>query len=369
MTRQSLPALGLSPWPWRSRRRRGRRRTSPRPTPGTPPAAHGPAGVDDVTATPEPITGHGHAGPRQSRAAEHPRAAAAAGDLDGRRLRHPAAGPRPVRLEAPAEGAPRARGAPRALPARGRAGPERGRAAHGRAPEEHGQGRRAGPRHDRGGAAGGRGDRREIVQKAQAEAEASQRAGRARHRHGPRPGPRRDLAKTADLAVSVAGKVLAKSLGPDDHRRLVDVGDGRAARDRPTASGGAVDDRQVRPDPDLIAGTVFDEAKADLARTYAEALLNGRRATTGRGRARRAGRDPRRGRPRPSPVRRADDLARTCRRPTSDRVLVELFEGRALPTVVNFLRVLNRHGRLGLLAGDRRAGPGRAGTAGRTAGR
>ncbi len=33
-----------------------------------------------------------------------------------------------------------------------------------------------------------------------------------------------------------------------------------------------------------------------------------------------------------------------------DRVLVELFEGRALPTVVNFLRVLNRYGRLDLLA-------------------
>jgi F-type H+-transporting ATPase subunit delta len=33
-----------------------------------------------------------------------------------------------------------------------------------------------------------------------------------------------------------------------------------------------------------------------------------------------------------------------------DRVLVELFGGRALPPVVNLLRVLNRHGRLGLLS-------------------
>jgi F-type H+-transporting ATPase subunit delta len=32
-----------------------------------------------------------------------------------------------------------------------------------------------------------------------------------------------------------------------------------------------------------------------------------------------------------------------------DRILVETFEGRALPTVVKFLRVLNRHGRLPLL--------------------
>jgi F-type H+-transporting ATPase subunit delta len=32
-----------------------------------------------------------------------------------------------------------------------------------------------------------------------------------------------------------------------------------------------------------------------------------------------------------------------------DRILVDTFEGRALPTVVRFLRVLNRHGRLALL--------------------
>ena len=32
-----------------------------------------------------------------------------------------------------------------------------------------------------------------------------------------------------------------------------------------------------------------------------------------------------------------------------DRIVVDTFEGRALPTVVKFLRVLNRHGRLDLL--------------------
>ena len=32
-----------------------------------------------------------------------------------------------------------------------------------------------------------------------------------------------------------------------------------------------------------------------------------------------------------------------------DRILADTFEGRALPTVVRFLRVLNRHGRLGML--------------------
>ena len=33
-----------------------------------------------------------------------------------------------------------------------------------------------------------------------------------------------------------------------------------------------------------------------------------------------------------------------------DRILAETFEGRALPTVLRFLRVLNRHGRLDLVA-------------------
>jgi F-type H+-transporting ATPase subunit delta len=38
--------------------------------------------------------------------------------------------------------------------------------------------------------------------------------------------------------------------------------------------------------------------------------------------------------------------------PTSekDRILAEAFEGKASPTVVRFLRVLNRHGRFGMLA-------------------
>ena len=30
-------------------------------------------------------------------------------------------------------------------------------------------------------------------------------------------------SKTADLAVSVAGRVLARDLGPDDHRRLIET--------------------------------------------------------------------------------------------------------------------------------------------------
>lgn len=61
-----------------------------------------------------------------------------------------------------------------------------------------------------------------IVQKAQAEAEAS------RERAEREIGSAKDQAlseiwtKTADLAVSVAGKILSKEMNHDDHRRLVD---------------------------------------------------------------------------------------------------------------------------------------------------
>ena len=62
----------------------------------------------------------------------------------------------------------------------------------------------------------------EIAHKAQEEAEAS------RHRAERDIATAKDQAlneiwsKTADLAVSVAGKVLGRSLGEDDHRRLID---------------------------------------------------------------------------------------------------------------------------------------------------
>jgi F-type H+-transporting ATPase subunit b len=63
----------------------------------------------------------------------------------------------------------------------------------------------------------------EITRKAQAEAEAS------RHRAERDIATARDQAlvelwsKAAELAVSVAGKVLARDLGPDEHRRLIDT--------------------------------------------------------------------------------------------------------------------------------------------------
>lgn len=63
----------------------------------------------------------------------------------------------------------------------------------------------------------------EILKKAHAESEST------RQRAEREIGTARDQAlleiwtKTADLAVTVAGKVLAKQLNPDDHRRLVEV--------------------------------------------------------------------------------------------------------------------------------------------------
>ncbi len=97
------------------------------------------------------------------------------------------------------------------------------------------------------------------------------------------------------------------------------------------------------------AATVFDDKADELARTYGEALLNA---------AEKEG--------------QVDDLLDELdavhafvreKFPTfavmmgsavrtaadKDRLIAQAFEGRTLPTTVNFLRVLNRHGRLELL--------------------
>ncbi len=96
-------------------------------------------------------------------------------------------------------------------------------------------------------------------------------------------------------------------------------------------------------------GTVMDDQSAAGARTYAEALL---------GAADRAGEadaavaelreilddvflaNPRFGEVLVSPERTQEER---------DQTLAQLFEGKAMPMVSNFLRVLNHHGRLGLL--------------------
>jgi F-type H+-transporting ATPase subunit delta len=108
----------------------------------------------------------------------------------------------------------------------------------------------------------------------------------------------------------------------------------------PTASGG----EHV---PTVSAG--FDEKASELAKTYAEALLN---AAVKAGKPEDvlgeldairdfvAGKFPTFALLMRSPVRSVAQ---------KDQLLVKLFEGKALPTTVHFLRVLNRHGRLELL--------------------
>jgi F-type H+-transporting ATPase subunit delta len=99
-----------------------------------------------------------------------------------------------------------------------------------------------------------------------------------------------------------------------------------------------------------VAGTVLEDEAPEVARSYAEALVNAASAdgqvdavldeldailadVFGRSRSFAALLN--------SPSVRPDK---------KDQILTEAFEGRAHPMVVRFLRVLNRHGRLGLLA-------------------
>ncbi|MBV8605985.1 MAG: ATP synthase F1 subunit delta [Singulisphaera sp.] len=104
-----------------------------------------------------------------------------------------------------------------------------------------------------------------------------------------------------------------------------------------------------------VRGTVFDDEAPEVTRSYAEALL---------GAAEKEGqveavldeldelvRDVLRAHPRFAALLASPALAATGK----DRIVVETLEGRALPVVVRFLRVLNRHGRLGSLAAIVRA--------------
>jgi F-type H+-transporting ATPase subunit delta len=97
------------------------------------------------------------------------------------------------------------------------------------------------------------------------------------------------------------------------------------------------------------AGSVFDDEAPELTRTYAEALVN---AAEKQGQveavlddldaieAEVLGPNPKFATLLGSPLLPQHE---------KERVLVATFEGRVLPTVVHFLRVLNRHGRLGLI--------------------
>src|SRR4051794_25291549 len=107
-------------------------------------------------------------------------------------------------------------------------------------------------------------------------------------------------------------------------------------------------------DPKALAeaasvSTVLDDASPELTRTYSEAILN---VAEKSGKVDEVleeleairddviGKYPTFGLMMGSPLRNPAE---------KDRLIVSLFEGKADPTVVNFLRILNRHGRLELL--------------------
>lgn len=98
-----------------------------------------------------------------------------------------------------------------------------------------------------------------------------------------------------------------------------------------------------------VAGTVFDFATAELARNYGDALLN----VAGQAGDTDAVLDDLESIVRDVLVAHPQFAAILASPTTSaaekDRILVEAFEGKAGPTVVRFLRVLNRHGRLAIL--------------------
>ncbi len=97
-----------------------------------------------------------------------------------------------------------------------------------------------------------------------------------------------------------------------------------------------------------MPGTVFDEVAPELTRNYAEALLNASgdevEAVVGELEEIRA--DVLGAQPRFASILASPSVSVA----EKDRILNATFEGRALPTVVRFLRVLNRHGRLGILS-------------------
>lgn len=99
-----------------------------------------------------------------------------------------------------------------------------------------------------------------------------------------------------------------------------------------------------------VSGTVFDDEVAQVARSYAEALLNaaskGGEAEAVLGELEEIEDDLIRDQPRIAELFASPSIPAH----EKERVLSEAFEGRALPTVVRFLKVLNHHGRLGLIA-------------------
>ena len=103
------------------------------------------------------------------------------------------------------------------------------------------------------------------------------------------------------------------------------------------------------PTPDaFIPETVLDDIAPELTRNYAEALLNasGDEVNAVLEELEAICSDVLQAQPRFAAILGSPSVSVL----EKDRILTDTFEGRALPTVVRFLRVLNRHGRLGLLS-------------------
>ena len=103
-----------------------------------------------------------------------------------------------------------------------------------------------------------------------------------------------------------------------------------------------------QPTPDgFIPETVRDAIAPELTRNYAEALLNasGDQANAVLEELEAIRSDVLQAHPRFAAILGSPSVSND----EKDRILTETFEGKALPTVVDFLRVLNRHGRLGML--------------------
>ena len=104
--------------------------------------------------------------------------------------------------------------------------------------------------------------------------------------------------------------------------------------------------KQATPDG-FVPETVMDAIAPELTRNYAEALLNasGERANAVLEELEEIGTDVLVAHPRFAAILGSPSVSIA----EKDRILTDTFEGKADPTVLNFLRVLNRHGRLGML--------------------
>jgi F-type H+-transporting ATPase subunit delta len=103
------------------------------------------------------------------------------------------------------------------------------------------------------------------------------------------------------------------------------------------------------PTPD-IAGTVFQDDQPEVTRSYADALL-GAAGSAGQTEAvldelDELVTDVLQAHPRFAAILGSEALPA----PEKDRILTTTFENHASPLLLRFLRVLNRHGRLGLVA-------------------